>query len=337
MNAGALRARQRQGHYLLLTLVVITILAAFHILQGPRSIPLHSYLTLLQDPDRQGFDRFVILFLRLPRAIAAVAAGAALGASGFLLQTAMRNRLGEPQILGLNAGASLAVVLLTTYLNFPLPPLLTPFAASLGAGALFGLVLLLSTAGRNRFDPDKMIFFGIALSALANAIVSAVLILNEDTLDELRFWLVGDTAGIGYAALAATVPTILIGLLFGCLLMPSLAAFTLGETIASSLGASVRRTRISALLVTALLSGSAVSLVGPVGFIGLIAPAFWPRLHQLPSTMALLLSAMSGSALLLAADLLAVSLMAPVELPTGALTGLAGAPVFIWLVVRKLT
>ncbi|WP_237368137.1 FecCD family ABC transporter permease [Rhizobium sp. SL42] len=331
-----LRTHRRDRRFLCLTALVIAILAGLHLIQGPRSIPLHSYFATFQDPATRSFDQFVIVFLRLPRILAAIIAGAALGASGFLLQTAMRNRLGEPQILGLNAGASLAVVLSSSYPFLAPSPLLMPFTASLGAGALFGLILLLSTAGRDRFDPDKMIFYGIAISALANAIVSAVLILNEDTLDELRFWLVGDTAGVGYAALATTSLIILLGLLFGILLMPSLAAFALGETIASSLGATIRRTRIAALLVTALLSGSAVSLVGPIGFVGLIAPAFWPGLHSRPSTVALLLSALSGAALLLAADLLAVMLLAPVELPTGALTGLAGAPVFIWLVARKL-
>lgn len=328
-------ASHRWRNLLLCASAVMIALAVLHLLQGPRTIPLSSFIDVIANRNHEDFDRFVILFLRLPRILAVAIAGAALGAAGYLLQTAMRNRLGEPQILGLNAGASLAVVLLTTYPLFPMPDMVMPLVASLGAGIVFGLVLMLSTVGTDRFDPARMVFFGIALSALANAIVSAILILDEDTLEQLRFWLVGDSAGASYPAIIATAPAAALGLMLACLLMPALSAFTLGETLATTLGASVRRTRLAALAVTALLCGAAVSLVGPIGFIGLMAPALWPHLHHRPSVSALLLVALSGAALLLTADILAVGLLAPIELPTGAVTGLAGAPVFIWMVTRK--
>jgi iron complex transport system permease protein len=335
-------AMSRAGHgrerpVLLPMLSVLAVLAILHIQQGARPIPATVMLDALLSPDRDAFDHFVILSLRLPRAIACIVAGAALGAAGFLLQVAMRNRLAEPHVLGLNAGASLAVVLVTTHQPVGLPDILMPLAASLGAAGLFGLVLALSAVGSGRFDPVRMVFFGIALSALASALVSAILILNEDTLEQLRFWLVGDAAGVGAAAIWSTLPAVALGLVAGGLLMPQLATFSLGESISVALGASVRKTRVAALVVTALLCGSAVSLVGPIGFVGLMAPALWPRLHQRPSLGAFLLVAGSGAAILLAADILALGLLAPTELPTGALTGLAGAPVFIWLVARRLT
>ncbi|MCD2470779.1 iron ABC transporter permease [Jiella sp. MQZ9-1] len=321
---------------LTLALGFVAVLFGLHVLQGPRNVPLETFPALLFDRSPASFDQFVILHLRLPRILAVVMAGACLGAAGFLLQTAMRNRLGEPHILGLNAGASLAVVVLTAFPLIPLPVAAKPFAASLGAFLLFGAVLALSAGGRDRFSPVRVIFFGIALSAMANALVSAILILDEDTLEQLRFWLLGDSAGVQMSAIAAAAPTVVIGLVGAALVMPRLAALSLGDNLARGLGASVKRTRLIALLMAALLSGSAVSLIGPIGFVGLVAPALWPRLHNKPSVAALLLVTLSGAGLLLAADSLAAGILAPRELPTGALTGLVGAPVFIWLVLRTL-
>jgi iron complex transport system permease protein len=133
----------------------------------------------------------------------------------------------------------------------------------------------------------------------------------------------------------AALPPIAVGFLLACVLMPGLAVFGLGETLATALGAWVKPTRVAAIVVSALLSGGAVSLVGPIGFVGLMAPNVWPSLHQRPSVGALILVALTGAGILLAADYLATGLLSPIELPTGAVTGLAGAPLFIWMVTRR--
>lgn len=314
---------------------LILMLSSFHLLAGLPGAGLADLWQALAAPDPTSIGQRLITAVRLPRLAAVLLAGAALGATGYLLQLALRNRFGEPGILGLNAGAGLAVVALTAMPLLPMTAMTRPLIASLGAGAVFALVLLIGTAGRQGAEPVKLVFSGVAFSALANALTSAILILDEDTLDRVRFWLTGDAAGVKMAAVTAALPAALAGFVIALSVMPQMAALALGDTVARGLGAEAGRARVMALLAAALLSGAAVSLVGPIGFIGMIAPALWAGLHARPSIAALLLIALTGAALLVAADLAARQMLQPAELPTGALTGLVGAPVFLWLFARR--
>lgn len=317
-------------------LLLLIALSGLHLLYGARAIPLSTLPHALLHYDSHNFDHRVFVSLRLPRVLAMLLAGSCLAIAGYLLQVTLRNRLSDPHLLGLNAGASLAVVLVTAFPIAPMFTLVRPLVASAGAGLIFCFVLVISSAGKKGLQPLKLIFCGIAFSALAGAITSTILILDEDTLDQLRFWLIGDGAGANLNTVLISLPFAAAGLALSLLIMPQLSAMSLGDAMAKGLGASVQKVRFFSLCAAALLTGSAVSVVGPIGFVGLISASLWRGIHSRPSVSSLLLVALTGAALLMAADMAAISLFAPKELPTGALTGLVGAPVFLWIFVRRM-
>ncbi|MFH7826222.1 FecCD family ABC transporter permease [Kluyvera chengduensis] len=317
---------------LLLVSSLLCIGAIIHLGLGARAIAPRVVVEALLHYDPRNFDHRIIVNLRLTRLLAALLTGAALGAAGLLLQTVIRNPLGEPHILGLNAGATLAVVVcsaigITAGVSQPL-------AAALGAAALFGLVMLLASAGRAGATAMKITLCGVALSAFASAITASILILDEQTLQAMRTWLAGDLSGIRLATLQiASIPT-LLGILLAGFLAPRLNILALGDRVASGLGVPVARTRVFGVIAIALLCGAAVSVAGPIGFIGLVVPHVIRRWAGQDIRTGLLLALPTGALLLLSADILARWLLAPQELATGVMTAMVGAPVFIAIAVR---
>ncbi|MGO3911146.1 iron chelate uptake ABC transporter family permease subunit [Huaxiibacter chinensis] len=319
----------------LASLMFILLLCAgaiVHLGLGARYIAPHTVVQALIDFNPRDFDHNVIVNLRLLRLVAAVIVGAALGVAGVLLQAIIRNPLGEPHILGLNAGAALAVVL-TSALGLTLP-FGRPLIAAVGAGTLFLLVLMLSSAGRVGLTPMKVTLCGVALSAFTASITAAILILDEQTLQALRTWLAGDLAGLSWATTQTAAWVAAAGWALSVWLAPSLNTLALGDKMAQGLGLSLLRTRFLALLATALLCGAAVAIAGPIGFIGLVVPQLIRRLVSVDLRVMVPLSACCGALVLLLADIAARVLFAPHELATGVMTALVGAPVFILMATR---
>ncbi|VFT67453.1 iron compound ABC transporter permease [Escherichia coli] len=249
-----------------------------------------------------------------------------------MLQAVIRNPLGEPHILGLNAGAALAVVAASALgLAFPVG---RPLLASTGGALLFLLILLLSSAGRSGLTPMKVTLCGVALSAFVSSITAAILILDEQTLLAMRTWLAGDLAGQDWATLGTSAWFSLGGVVLAIYLAPSLNMLALGDRMAQGLGVSVLRTRTFTLLAIALLCGAAVSIAGPIGFVGLLVPQIVRRLVSADLRVLLPLSACVGALLLLLADIIARTLFTPNELATGVMTALVGAPVFVIMATR---
>lgn len=338
MTAGALAASRRRGWaWLLPTLTFVLLFSMLHLSTGARPTRLPVLFDALTAYDPTNFDQHIFLSLRLPRLCAALVSGAAIGLAGLLMQSLLRNPLAEPHILGLNAGASLAVVIATA-LPAALHPvaLARPLIAGLGGALVFSAVLLLSSAGRLGLTMAKLTFCGIALSALASALVSAVLILDQETLEAVRFWLVGDLAGNSWVEVKAALAPTALSALAALAIAPRLDTMALGDASAIGLGVPVRTTRLLGLGAAALLSGAAVSMVGPIGFVGLIVPGLAFRLADGRHLPALALSAVGGAALLVAADLGARTLIPSHELPTGIMTALVGAPVFLAIVARRV-
>lgn len=319
----------------LASLMFILLLCAgalVHLGLGARYIAPHTVVQALIDFNPRDFDHNVIVNLRLLRLVAAVIVGAALGVAGVLLQAIIRNPLGEPHILGLNAGAALAVVL-TSALGLTLP-FGRPLIAAVGAGTLFLLVLMLSSAGRVGLTPMKVMLCGVALSAFTASITAAILILDEQTLQALRTWLAGDLAGLSWATTQTAAWVAAAGWVLSVWLAPSLNTLALGDKMAQGLGLSLLRTRFLALLATALLCGAAVAIAGPIGFIGLVVPQLIRRLVSVDLRVMVPLSACCGALVLLLADIAARVLFTPHELATGVMTALVGAPVFILMATR---
>ena len=316
----------------LLFALLLVMGAIAHLGIGARVIAPQTVVQALLHFDPRNFDHNVIVRLRLIRLAAAMVTGAALGVAGVLLQSVIRNPLGEPHILGLNAGAALAVVL-TSALGFTLP-FGRPLIAAVGAAALFMLVLTFSSSGRTGLTPMKIILCGVAMSAFASSITAMVLILDEQTLLAMRTWLAGDLAGLKAEIVRSASWVAAVGFALALWLSPSLNMLALGDRMAQGLGVSLLKTRLLALLAIALLCGAAVSIAGPIGFIGLVVPQLIRRLVSVDLRVMVPLSALCGALVLLLADIAARTLFTPYELATGIMTALVGAPLFILMASR---
>jgi len=281
----------------------------------------------------------ILWSLRVPRVLLAVLVGSALGLGGAVVQSLFRNPLAEPSLIGISGGAAAAVVLFMV-LGASLPWLaglteyLIPVAAFLGGMAAVIVVYRLATTNMHT-HVSTLVLAGIMINALTGAIMSLMIFLADDAqLRSITFWAMGSLGGARWQTLALIAPCIVPGLVILPLMARTLNVMALGETEASHLGVRVQRMKTLMVLLVALGVGGAVAASGIIGFIGLIVPhllrmAFGPD-HQLllPG------SALLGASLLLAADVLARVLAAPMELPIGILTAMVGAPFFIWLLLR---
>ncbi|MBL8560651.1 MAG: iron ABC transporter permease [Gemmobacter sp.] len=272
--------------------------------------------------------QIVLLEYRLPRLLLAMGCGAGLALSGALLQGLTRNPLADPGLLGVSQGAALAVVALIV-----LTPA-APFALRLPVafGGALAAAALVQTVGRGA--PLRLILSGIGLSALLAALISAL--LTHGGLREAETalgWLAGSLHAATLAE-AGLMALILLALAPLCaLLAPALGVLRLGEEVALALGLPLLRVRRLILLAAVLAAAAPAALVGPLGFIGLIAPHLAARLSAAPGRH-LWLSALTGAALLALADLAGRSLGA-VQVPAGLITSILGAPLFLWLLIRR--
>jgi len=268
--------------------------------------------------------------LRLPRVLAALIVGAALGMAGALLQGMLRNGLASPFLLGISAGAGLMAVLLV---SLGLWQGWVPLGAWLGAIVTTLLVYRLACTGTT-ISVERLILGGVAFGSLFGAVQSLLLLLSqEDRVQAALIWLIGSLNGRGWQELTVAAPIILVALVGGCTLARQVNLLSLGDELAVGLGTSLMRSRCLIGAVATLLAASAVSVAGLVGFVGLIVPHGVRLLVGTDYRLVLPFSALGGALVLATADLLARS--GPVELPVGSVTALLGAPVFIALLARR--
>jgi iron complex transport system permease protein len=285
----------------------------------------------------------VILWdIRLPRLAMGFLVGAALAVSGALMQGLFRNPLADPGIVGVGAGASLGAVL-AIVLGAALPAAvlavvgqhLVSLAAFLGGWTITLLLYRVATGG-GQTSVATMLLAGIALGALAAAVTGVLIFMADDRqLRDVTFWGLGSLAGASWAKIAASLPLILPVLLLSPLLARGLNALALGEAQARHMGVEVERLKGFAILGVAAAAGAAVAVAGGIGFIGIVVPhllrlACGPdHRHLLPQ------AALLGGTLLVGADMIARSIVAPAELPIGIITACLGAPVFLWILLRR--
>ncbi|MFI7107279.1 iron chelate uptake ABC transporter family permease subunit [Nonomuraea sp. NPDC050227] len=268
--------------------------------------------------------RMVVDTLRLPRTLAALVVGAALGVSGMLLQSVTRNPLAETGLLGVNAGAALGVV----------TGIVTAGAQTGGAylgwalgGALpaTGVVLAIGA----RLSPLKLVLAGAALSATLTGITTAVLVADPVTFDQYRFWVLGSLAGIPMDRVLTIAPAVAAGLVMAAVAARPLAALALGDDLAVALGHRPGRTRLWVTVAVTLLSAAAVAVAGPIGFLGLLAGFLSRSLGGGRVGPRIVLSGLAGAVALLGADVLARVVMRPYEAPVALLVAVLGAPVLV--------
>ena len=303
---------------------------------GTRSIGMGEVWRSLVDGDLSTDAAVIVRRLRVPRTALGLLVGLALGVAGALMQGHTRNPLGDPGLLGVTAGASLAVVLAIAWFGIGTPSGYVWFAF---AGALAGTVLVygIGSAGRGGPTPVTLALAGAALSALLYALVRAVLVSDQQTLDSFRFWVVGALAGRGADVAWQVAPFIAIGLVLAIANGPALNLLGLGEDVARGLGQRIWPARIVGLTAITLLCGAATAACGPIAFVGLVVPHAVRAVTGPDHRWLIPCSGLLGAALLLSADVLGRVVARPGELQVGIVLALVGAPFFIALVRRRRT
>ncbi len=318
-----------RGLVVLAALVVAAGLLSLVI--GSRLIPVGTVLDVLFSPD--GTDASTIVHgLRVPRTLLAIAAGAALGIAGALMQGHTRNPLADPGLLGVQAGSTFAVVLgiyafglteLSQYAWFSLA------GAGLAAAAVFAIG---STRGGP--DPVSLVLAGMAVSAILLSLTQALVLRDADTLDAYRFWAVGSVAGRGMDVFWQVLPFIVVGLVLAGLSASTLNLLQLGDDVASSRGLRPMRAKVVGILGVMLLAGAATAACGPIAFVGLVVPHVARFFSGVDYRWVIPYSGLIGALLMLLADVLGRVVVRPAELQVGIVMALVGGPVFVLLVRR---
>jgi len=311
--------------------LLVAALGGVSLLVGPAAMGTSDLVELMSTG--HGDTAWTIMReIRLPRTLLAMMVGATLGLTGAVLQGLLRNPLADPGVIGVSSGASLfAVIALYTGLS-TLFPLALPLFAILGA--LLCVLMLLGLAGRGGML--TLVLAGVAISSLAAAFSQLVLNLspNPYAAAEIMFWMMGSVTDRSLDHVWLAAPFMLAGwVMLGAVARP-LDALSLGEEAAASLGVNVGRSRLVAVTGAAIACGAATAVTGGIGFIGLVAPHLLrPLVRHSPSRL-LLVSALAGGALLLAADILVRLLSRGAELKLGVVTAMVGAPFFLWLIFK---
>ena len=251
-------------------LIVLIIAVALSLLIGAKPLPFSGVLDAFTGTC-QSADCTIVLDARLPRTLAGLLAGGALGLAGALMQTLTRNPLADPGILGVNSGASFAIVLGAALfgLSSPQEQLLMAFCGAFGASLL---VAFTGSQGGGQLSPVRLTLAGVALAAVLEGLSSGIALLNPDVYDQLRFWQAGSLDVRTLQTLKIVLIPVLIAGLVTLLLSRALNSLSLGNDTATALGSRVARTQLIGLLAITVLCGSATAVVGPIAFIGLMMP-----------------------------------------------------------------
>ena len=320
--------------------VLLLLLTVADLCWGSIAIPLKDILAAFGKKESAGVLGEIVLNYRLPKVLTAIVAGSALSVSGLMMQTLFRNPLAGPDVLGVNAGASLGVAALTMFAST-----LSGFALGLGSwglilaaitGALLVLLLVLFVSAR---IPDlvSLLIVGMMFGNISGAIVSMLQSLsNPDLLKIFVVWTFGSLSGVTWSMMPVLVLLVLTGLIMAYMMQKNMNAMLLGERYARGLGVRLNSMRFTMILSTALLAGSVTAFAGPIAFIGITTPHIarglfktWDHTILLPAVM------LCGSILLIACDLVAQSAIFNNSLPINAVTALVGAPLIIWIILKN--
>ena len=285
-----------------------------------------------------GFDgsteHLIVRSLRLPRTVVGLGVGASLAVAGVAMQAITRNALASPTILGVNAGASFAIVTSVFLLQVVRPSMYVWFAFA-GALAVSLLVYAIAAVGRGGATPVKLALAGAVVTALLNAWISGIMVFNQRTLDEVRFWLAGSLAGRDLDVFVQVLPFMVVGVLGSFVMTRQFNTLALGDQVAAGLGQNTLLVRAVTTILVVLMAGAAVAAAGPIGFVGLAVPHAVRTVVGPDHRWLLPYAVISGPVLLLGADVLGRVLMRPSEIQVGIVTALVGAPVLVHLVRHR--
>lgn len=318
---------------LLLGLALLTI-AMLSLATGARAIPLENVWTALVAFDPNATEHRIIWDLRLPRTIVGLLVGAALGLAGAVLQGATRNPLADPSILGINAGAALAVVLGVAILGMTQLSMYV-WLAFIGSGVTMLVVYSVASLGREGATPVKLALAGAAITAVLQSVINGILLTSPRTLDEVRFWQVGSLSGRDIDIVIQVAPFLAIGMALALVTARLLDGLSMGDDVARALGQRIALSRGLAGLAAVILAGGATAAAGPIAFVGLTVPHVARAVTGPGYRWILPYSMLMAPILLLGADVIGRVIAPPGEVQVGIVTAFLGAPFFIALVRRR--
>ncbi|WP_409305991.1 FecCD family ABC transporter permease [Peribacillus sp. SCS-155] len=275
-------------------------------------------------------EHLVLRTIRLPRSLIAACVGASLAIAGVLMQTLTKNPLASPGIFGINAGAGLAVVIAVTIFSMGSLQAYT-WVSFFGAAIAAVLVYGAGSFGRDGLTPMKLTLAGAAIAAFFSSLTQGLLVLNETALEQVLFWLAGSVQGRKLETLTAVIPYLAAGWLVSVILAAKLNLLAMGDDVAQSLGVKVGKIKVLAALCVIFLSGGAVAVAGPVGFIGIVIPHITRAMVGSDHRWVIPYSGVLGAILLVAADILSRFIIMPQEVPVGVMTAIIGTPFFIFI------
>jgi iron complex transport system permease protein len=307
-------------------IIVAALILVLALFAGPRMInPFHM----------SGTEREILFSIRLPRVVVAMLMGMALGASGAILQGVLRNPLADPYILGISSGASLAAALGLMSGFYFFGSLSVPLTAFIGA-VLVSLLVGAFGWKRGGLWPERLLLAGIGLNFLFSAVLMLLMsVSSDDGLRRVVLWMFGDLSMADWTLIPSASIFVIAGLIIALWRSKALNALILGDEFAYSLGFAVQRERLIMFGAMALMTSASVSLGGTIGFIGLLMPHIARFLLGADSRVLIPASAVAGGAFLCLADLIGRSILPPLELPSGTVTAIIGAPYFLYLLRRK--
>lgn len=333
--------------YLIFSILLLCLILAFllDLGFGAVNIPIHEVMNILlgQEAEKTTWTNIILKF-RLPKALTATLAGAALGVSGLQMQTLFKNPLAGPFVLGISSGASLGVALVLLTASLTVPTLLTDLgmigdfslviAASFGAASVLGLMLVVS---RRVQDTMTLLILGLLFGYATSAMVSILLqFSSQERIQSYIMWTFGSFTGVTWQQLAILTPVICVGLLIAVLQSKSLNALLLGESYARSLGLTVQKTRFSVISSASILAGAITAFCGPIAFLGVAIPHLCRSLFNTSDHRILIPSVIiMGAILALFADLVSQILINQMVLPLNAITALIGTPIVTWVILQR--
>ena len=334
------RAQDIRGR-LIRTVALFGTLAVLSCLVAPLVGPTSLSLARVFDrsvPFAENVEAQIFFIARLPRVMAAALVGSTLAAAGVVFQALLRNPLATPFTLGISAGASLGAILAITFeVQLPFGPL-APVPVASFAGALGAVLVVygLSRARRQGLSTNVLLLAGVTLNSFFSALIIFVQFFADfaESFRTVR-WLMGDLDVGSFAPIVAALPLTLLAFAAFALLPRALNLLSLGTDAATSRGVDVVRAQRLAFFSASLATGAAVSLGGPIGFIGIVVPHLVRLLVGADHRLVLPASALFGAAFLIACDVVARTLLAPLELPVGVITAMIGGPFFLYLLMRR--
>jgi ferric citrate transport system permease protein len=324
--------RSRAAVLAIVLLGLLVAGACWSLTIGSQHVGLDRLPNAIFDPQTTG--DLILRTIRMPRVVMAIVIGASLAVAGALMQAITANPLAAPEIMGVNAGAVLVVVLGITVVPSiaGAPSILLAFVGAAAAGVS---VMVLARSGSGRVNPVRLALAGVTATSLLISITQVLIIFNENSADSVLFWLVGGVNFATWHDIRMVLPWLTIGLIGAFWLARSLNLLALGEDMARGLGQNVERIRILGAAAVIILCGASVSVAGPVAFVGLIIPHIVRRITGSSYVLLLPLSALGGAVLLIYADVASRYINQPFEEPAGVVTALIGAPIFVYLARRQ--